>query len=66
MLWQMTVVAVMALKVTEEPRTVQLTRAPIVITMRAAFLGVPLSLLSLRSHDGPGSMLSREITNVTL
>ena len=62
---QMTVVAVMALNATDEPRMVQLTTAAMTTTKSAALTGIMLTPLTLRKHHDPGKMLSREIANVT-
>ena len=61
----MTVVAVMALNATDEPRTVQLTAAAMKTTKNAAFTGIKLTPLTFLNHTDPGRILSREIANVT-
>ena len=65
MLWQMTVVAVMALNATDEPSTVKLTAAAMKTTRNAAFTGIKLTPLTFLNNEDPGKMLSREIANVT-
>lgn len=65
MLWQITVVAVMALNATVDPKIAKLTIAAIVTTSRAAFMGIDVRGLTFLKMVEPGRIPSRESANVT-